>query len=131
MSTSAAALTPTIAAAKLLVEEQDHVSSDELAAILAGAPTRHHLAHLRRSGALLALRFAQRGFLYPSFQVDRELGRVEPSVARINRLLLRRMPVHEAVVWWSAPPSDDARPRSLMITLEPAVLLEFLEKSRG
>lgn len=102
--------------AQQLVVSLPHMGTDTLRRALGGAVSghgvsKHELVRLRDQGALLGVRCGRHGFLYPSFQVDIDQGQLVPVVAKINRLLHRRMDVESSLHWWLAPSSTTGLPR--------------------
>ena len=71
------------------------------------------MASLRQQGTLLGLRFVRRGQLHPAFQFDRAAERVDPTVTKINRVLMARLSVADAILCWLAP--ADGGPEPLML----------------
>lgn len=100
---------------KELVLDGEYVSTDELLDSLGGVPTRVSIARMRAQGALVAVKVARRGYLYPKFQVDVTRGRIDPVVARINKALTQKFGNDDAIRWWLT-----ARTRSSAMT--PSVL---------
>jgi hypothetical protein len=83
-----------------LVTAVDHHGSDDVVRALGGAASPRDLARLRQQRAIFGLRFARRGFVYPAFQFEPELGRVNPTVASVNRLALRTCSTAMVARWW-------------------------------
>lgn len=74
-------------------------TSVQLANALSMDPDPRVLVRLRTQRTLIWLRSGTR-FLYPEFQIDRTHGRINPTVATVNRELLRSQHGYDALHWW-------------------------------
>lgn len=91
---------------RALVLQTACLTTDDLMDVLAGRPARASVSRMRLQGSLLGMRFAQRGYLHPDFQIDRDRGRVHPDVARINRALVPTRGTGHAIRWWLTASSE-------------------------
>jgi hypothetical protein len=116
---------PSLSTAKGAIEAGAYFTSDELSEILTGGPSHHYIARLRQQGSILGLRFVRRGYLHPAFQFDQDAQRVDPTVAKANKLLTSRMSAADAVLWWFEPGGEDgAVPISLLHEGERRLVVE-------
>ena len=116
--------------AQEMVVRLPHIGTDELRRTLGGtAPRRqvskHEIVRLRDQGALLGVRCGRHGFLHPAFQIDVDQGQLVPVVAKVNRMLRRRLDVEETLRWWLATSSTTGVRRLQCLHRVPDLLAEL------
>ena len=84
--------------------DHPHLTSAEVADLLSDQVTARDVGRLRRCRNVIGVKFPQRGYLHPAFQIDAERSRVDPKVVAVSNLLLKRMTELDAVSWWLRKP---------------------------
>jgi len=111
--------------ARSLILSQRHFTTNDLKVVLAGHPTPDNVARMRDQGKVVGIKVAQIGFVFPAFQFDVVLGRVNPSAALINRLLRKRAGPEEMLAWWCGASSRSApSPTALLASGRAADLMD-------
>jgi hypothetical protein len=112
-----ASLTTTeIAAAKTAILTVAHYTTEEVIDLLGGNSEKREVARLREQSLLVALRFPNRGYLYPAFQFDKSRPRILPSVASVNRKAGRLKTVPQMIIWWITSADGRTTPMDLALS---------------
>lgn len=113
----------------LLIHDVECLTTVDVCGLLGDQVTAQSLSRMRSQRTVVGHRVARVGYLYPAFQFDELIGRIDPLVARTNRVLAKTLNANGALVWWLRPTGAERRSPAAMVGVKDFEALQSATQS--